>query len=58
MHRNEGCIRNLAGLPGYDIDLDIIIKDNIRINDRFVPDLLRKLDLRVIDLRKEEEEKK
>lgn len=30
----------------------------IRINDRVVPDLLRKLELRVIDMRKEEEEEK
>ncbi|NJD51311.1 MAG: hypothetical protein FIB07_00410 [Candidatus Methanoperedens sp.] len=48
-------IKNLAHSPGYDIDLDVIIKDNIRINDRVVPDLLRKLELRVIDMRKEEE---
>ena len=58
MHRSEGYIRNLARQPRYDIDLDIIIKDNIRINDRVVPDLLRKLELRVIDMRKEEEEEK
>ena len=43
MHRSEGYIRNLARQPRYDIDLDIIIKDNIRINDKVVPDLLRKL---------------
>lgn len=58
MHRSEGYIRKLARQPRYDIDLDIIIKDNIRINDRVVPDLLRKLELRVIDMRKEEEEEK
>jgi len=58
MHRSEGYIRNLARQPRYDIDLDIIIKDNIRINDKVVPDLLRKLELRVIDMRKEEEEEK
>jgi hypothetical protein len=58
LHRSEGYIRNLARQPRYDIDLDIIIKDNIRINDRVVPDLLRKLELRVIDMRKEEEEEK
>jgi len=58
MHRSEGYIRSLARKPRYDIDLDIIIKDNIRINDRVVPDLLRKLELRVIDMRKEEEEEK
>lgn len=58
MHRSEGYIRNLARHPRYDIDLDIIIKDNIRINDKVVPDLLRKLELRVIDMRKEEEEEK
>jgi len=58
MHRSEGYIRNLARQPRYDIDLDIIIKDNIRINDRVVPDLLRKLELRVIDMRKKEEEEK
>ncbi len=58
MHRSEGYIRNLARQPRYDIDLDIIVKDNIRINDRVIPDLLRKLELRVIDMRKEEEEEK
>jgi CHC2 zinc finger len=58
MHRSEGYIRNLARQPRYDIDLDIIIKDNIRINDKVVPDLLRKLELRLIDMRKEEEEEK
>jgi hypothetical protein len=58
MYRSEGHIRNLARQPRYDIDLDIIIKDNIRINDRVVPDILRKLELRVIDIRKEEEEEK
>jgi hypothetical protein len=58
LHRSEGYIRNLARQPRYDIDLDIIIKDNIRINDRVVPDLLRKLELRVIDMQKEEKEEK
>jgi hypothetical protein len=58
MHRSEGYIRNLAYSPRYDIDLDIIIKDNIRTNDWIVPDLLRKLELRVIDMRREEEEEK
>jgi hypothetical protein len=36
-------IRELAKQPRYDFDLDIIIKDNIRINDRVVPGLLKKL---------------
>jgi len=56
MHRNESYIRNLARQPRYDIDLNVIIKDNIRINDKVVPDLLRKLELRVINMRKEEME--
>jgi hypothetical protein len=47
-----------ASQPRYDINLDIIIKDNIRINDRVFPGLLRKLELRVMDIRKEEEEEK
>ncbi len=58
MHRIEGYIRNLAHSPRYDIDVDITIKDNIRINDRVVPDQLRKLELRVIEMRKEEEEER
>jgi intein/homing endonuclease len=58
MHRSESYIRNFARQPRYDIDLDIIIKDNIKINDKVVPDLLRKLELRVIDMRKEKEEER
>jgi hypothetical protein len=56
--RGVNRIRELAKQPRYDFDLDIIIKDNIRINDKVVPDLLRKLERRVIDVRKEEEEEK
>jgi len=58
IRRGVNHIRQLAKQPRYDIDLDIIIKDNIRINDKVVPDLLSKLELRVIDMRKEEEEEK
>jgi hypothetical protein len=49
-------IRQLAKQPRYDFDLDIIIKDNIRINDRVVPSLLKKLEDVVVERRKEEEE--
>jgi hypothetical protein len=51
-------IRELAKQPRYDFDLNIIIKDNIRINDRVVPSLLKTLELRVIKMRKKEEEEK
>ncbi len=51
-------IRQLAKQPRYDIDLDIIVKDNIRINDRVVPGLLRKLEAVVVERRKEEEEER
>ena len=56
--RGANYIRELAKRPRYDFDLDIIIKDNIRINDKVVPDLLRKLERRIIDMRKEEEGEK
>jgi|SRR5665811_206677 len=51
-------IRQLAKQPRYDFDLDIIIKDNIRINDRVVPSLLKKLEDVVVERRKEEEEER
>ncbi|MFZ3168598.1 MAG: CHC2 zinc finger domain-containing protein [Candidatus Methanoperedens sp.] len=51
-------IRELAKQPRYDVDLDIIIKDNIRINDRVVPSLLKKLEDFVVERRKEEEEER
>ncbi len=38
--------------------LDIIIKDNIRINDRVVPGLLRKLETVLVERREEEEEER
>ncbi len=53
LHRSESYVRNLSKAPRYGLDLDIIIKDNVRINDRVVPDLLRRLELRVIEIRKE-----
>ena len=51
-------IMQLAKQPRYDIDLDIIIRDNIRINDRVVPGLLKKLEDVVVERRKEEEEER
>jgi hypothetical protein len=51
-------IRELAKQPRYDFDLEIIIKDNIRINDRVVPGLLKKLEDVVVERRKEEEEER
>jgi hypothetical protein len=51
-------IRELAKQPRYDFDLDIIIKDNIRINDRVVPSLLKKLEDVVVERRKEEEKER
>ncbi len=51
-------IRELAKQPRYDFDLDIIIKDNIRINDRVVPSLLKKLEEVVVKRHKEEEEER
>ncbi len=51
-------IRELAKQPRYDFDLDIIIKDNIRINDRIVPGFLKKLEDVVVERRKEEEEER
>ncbi|MCE8424021.1 MAG: hypothetical protein J5U16_08845, partial [Candidatus Methanoperedens sp.] len=56
--RGSNHIRELAKQPRYDIDLDIIIKDNIRINDRVVPGLLRKLEAVVVERRKEEDEER
>jgi hypothetical protein len=38
--------------------LDVIIKDNIRINDRVVPGLLKKLEAVVVERREEEEEER
>ncbi|MCX9085520.1 MAG: CHC2 zinc finger domain-containing protein [Candidatus Methanoperedens sp.] len=51
-------IRQLAKQPRYDFDLDIIIKDNIRINDRVVPGLLKNLEDVVVERRKEEGEER
>jgi CHC2 zinc finger len=56
--RGANHIRELAKQPRYDVDLDIIIKDNIRINDRVVPSLLKKLEDVVVERRKEEEEER
>jgi DNA primase len=56
VRKGANYIRELAKQPRYDIDLDIIIKDNIRINDRVVPSLLKKLEDVVVKRRKEEEE--
>ncbi len=58
VRRGVNHIRQLAKQPMYDIDLDIIIKDNIRINDRVVPGMLRKLEAVVVERRKEEEEER
>jgi hypothetical protein len=56
--RGANHIRELAKQPRYDFDLDIIIKDNIRINDRVVPSLLKKLEDVVVERRKEEEKER
>jgi len=56
--RGANHIRQLGKQPRYDFDLDIIIKDNIRINDRVVPSLLKKLEDVVVERRKEEEEER
>jgi len=56
--RGANHIMELAKQPRYDFDLDIIIKDNIRINDRVVPSLLKKLEDVVVERRKEEEEER
>jgi len=58
VHKGTNHIRELAKQPRYDFDLDIIIKDNIRINDRVVLGLLRKLEDVVVERRKEEEEER
>jgi len=58
LNRGTNHIRKLAKQPRYDFDLDIIIKDNIRINDRVVPNLLKKLEDLVVERRKEEEEER
>nr|WAI02713.1 MAG: CHC2 zinc finger domain-containing protein [Candidatus Methanoperedens sp.] len=57
MHRAGSYIRAMAKAPRFDIDLDIIIKDNIRINSDVVPRLLLDLEKRVIEIRKENAEK-
>ena len=56
--RGANHIRELAKQPRHDFDLDIIIKDNIRINDKVVPGLIKKLEDVVVERRKEEEEEK
>ncbi|MBU4223017.1 MAG: hypothetical protein KKD46_03445 [Euryarchaeota archaeon] len=56
--RGANHIRELAKQPRYDFDLDIIIKDNIRINDRVVPSLLEKLEAVVVESRREGEEER
>jgi hypothetical protein len=58
LSRGTNHIRELAKQPRYDFDLEIIIKDNIRINDRVVPSLLKKLEDLVVERRKEEEEER
>ena len=56
--RGTNHIRDLAKQSRCDFDLDIIIQDNIRINDRVVPSLLKKLEDVVVERRKEEEEER
>jgi len=56
--RGANHIRELSKQPRYDFDLDIIIKDNIRINDRVVPSLLKKLEDVVVERRTEGEEER
>jgi hypothetical protein len=58
VRKGANYISDLAKQPRYDFDLDIIIKDNIRINDRVVPSLLKKLEDVVVEKRKEEEEER
>jgi len=56
--RSANYIREIAKQPRYDFDLDIIIKDNIRINDRVVPSLLKNLEDVVVQRRKEDKEER
>jgi CHC2 zinc finger len=57
MHRSGNYVRGMAKEPRYDIDLDVIIKDNIKINNDVIPRLLRDLENRVIEIRKENVER-